>query len=309
MKDEPQSPLHRLDHPSPTVIHHPEDDETILARWLRRGIEKGPRFWILLAGSIVAIVVLSVFLNGLLVGESESSKAWAELELARTPDEQEKVADAYRETVPGRWALLQAAGALYNEAFNDLPTGRDKAEPLLKRAYNLYADVYKEADKVDPVQARLAAMGMARSLEASNDLPRAIEQYRLVAKTWPDSEEGKRADRRARELERPENAEFYKWLADYKPPEMTLPPGGKGIFDLPTGHPPLGDLPILPPSPTPADSESGARSTGPGTGTAPATDLPPDVFESPSPAPAAGGVKPGDVPAPGPAAADGAAKP
>ena len=29
---------------------------TILARWLQRGMEQGPRFWLLLGGVVVALV-------------------------------------------------------------------------------------------------------------------------------------------------------------------------------------------------------------------------------------------------------------
>jgi len=45
MKHEPAPrPKSPVEH-APTVIHDEYADETLLARWLRRGMEKGPKFW------------------------------------------------------------------------------------------------------------------------------------------------------------------------------------------------------------------------------------------------------------------------
>jgi hypothetical protein len=250
MKDEPHSPFRRPEKLAPTVIHHPEEHETILARWLREAIERGPRFWLLLGGIAVGVVVGVVLANVYWFGESKSSEAWSELLAAKTAKDQEEVAHDHPNSVVGRWALLQAAGSLYNDAFFLLPTNRDGASPLLKRAYNLYAEAFEQAAQTDPMVARLAAMGMARTLETSNDLDRAIEQYRFVARTYPGTPEAEQAERRAEALEKPQNREFYKWLAAYKAPELTLDPLSKKSLELPPGHPPIEPSALPPPPPS-----------------------------------------------------------
>ena len=52
MKHEPGTRTHSADDPPAMVIHHPEEDETILARWLRRAMAKGASFWILAGGTL-----------------------------------------------------------------------------------------------------------------------------------------------------------------------------------------------------------------------------------------------------------------
>jgi len=162
---------------------------------------------------------------------------------------------------------------------------------------------------------------VARSLEAHNDLDKAIEQYEFVARTWPQSAEAKHAGRLAQALRKPENVAFYKELYAYKPIEAIIPPMGTGGFTLPAipgvgglslplNHPPV-DGPtipagsILPPLPPPGTS-----------GTMPARDslldtpLPGDVFTPdattpkaeparPAPRSPADDALPGDVFTPG----------
>ena len=124
-------------------------------------------------------------------------------------------------------ALLQAATETYNKGFRDLPANREAAEPLLRKARTQFEQVVKQSPKDSP-QARIAALGVARSLEAHNDLDKAIEQYELVAKTWPGSAEAKHAERLAQALRKPENVAFYKELYAFKPVEATIPPMGTG---------------------------------------------------------------------------------
>jgi hypothetical protein len=258
MKDE-RHPPRQHEHPTATVIHQHED-ETVLAGWLRRAMEQGPRFWILMVGMIAAALGLGILTNHWLSGKSTSSEAWLDLTLAKTSEEQLEVARNFPESVAARWAELEAATMVYNQAFDQLPMHRDAASPLFKKAYELFSQVYEKYSKVDPAVARFAAFGMARTLEASNDLKRAIEQYQLVATTWPGTEEARRAESLAKALQNKKSAEFYDWVAQYKPSEVTLPPFGRSIFG--------DDVPMpfaIPPGVTP--------------GSVPATELPSDVFE------------------------------
>jgi hypothetical protein len=143
------------------------------------------------------------------------------------------------------WALLQAAEARYQEAFNDLPANRDAALPLLTKAHDLFEQASQKAD-ADPVCKRLAALGMARALEARGDLDAAIAQYESVAKNFPSTGEAARAEVLAKELRKPENQKFYQNFSTFKPTEMTLPPRGRGFLDnLPPSHPPI-DGPVVP---------------------------------------------------------------
>jgi hypothetical protein len=252
MREEPHPITKHHDHASQTVMHHPEEKETILAGWLRRGLAKGPIFWVGLGGVLVAAIAAVVASNVFMPGESTNAKAWMELALARTPEQQERVADDHPNTEAAKWALLDAAGSVYDQGFKQLSVGREVASPFLKRAYSLYSKAYEESQKSEPVIARLALLGMARSLEASGDIPGAIEKYKELTKTWPGTDEATEAEHYAKRLSSKQGQEFYAWLANYKAPEALLPPKGQGTLDLPSALgtdgliPPSGPLPELP---------------------------------------------------------------
>ena len=76
-------------------------------------------------------------------------------------------------------------------------------------------------------------IGKARCLEARNELAKAIEQYELVVKNWPDSPEAEQAKKLAEALKKPEAAAFYKELYAYNPPKVTLPPLGNERLNFP----------------------------------------------------------------------------
>jgi tetratricopeptide (TPR) repeat protein len=256
MKDDTQTaPKHLIEHEVPPDLHHHQDEATLLAQWLRKAIDKGPVYWLVPGLIVVGGIVLAVAVGNWTGKPSANSAAWLDLMLADTPEEQIKVAET-----PGPaagWALLQAAEARYQEAFNDLPANREAALPLLTKAHDLFEQASQKSD-ADPMCKRRAALGMARALEARGDLEAAISQYEKVAKNFPSTPEASRAELLARELRKPENQKFYQNFASYKPTEMTLPPRGRGFLDsLPASHPPIDgpvvpapglDLPTLPPA-------------------------------------------------------------
>jgi len=291
MKDEHRSPTkHQLDHAIPTVIHHPEEDLNLLARWLHRAMEDRTRFWSLLVGLVVVVIGLTVLASGLSLGRATSDEAWTELELAKTADERVKVAEKYPNTPAERWALLQAANDFYNKGFADLPENREAAAPALTKALDYFERAARESPKDSP-QARVAAFGAARTLEARNQLEKAIERYEAVAKTWPGTDEARQAERLAQQLRKPEVVAFYKELYTYKRPEVNLPPMGSATLPLPPGHPPLDGSSSVPP---PLLAAPGGSST------APSVDLPANVFapESSPPKEKAEGQEPGGAPKP-----------
>ena len=157
--------------------------------------------------------------------------------------------------------LLRAANEYYNTAMGDLPNNRDVAVSNLRKALDLLEQIVQEASK-DSYQARAALIGKARCLEARNELAKAIEQYELVAKNWPDSPEAEQAKQTRRALKKPDAAAFYKELYAYSPPKVTLPPLGNEKLDFPgrsAYQPRIDDSPRGDPRPGGSDSSRHQR--------------------------------------------------
>lgn len=278
MKDDLQHARHRPhETAAPTVIHHYDEDETILARWLRRGMEQGGKFWLLLAGAGVAVSALAYLASGLAAGRTEDQRAWLDLFLAKDTDEQVKVAESFPTTKAALWARFQAAEGRYQEALDDLPANREAARPVLNQALDWFRAVADDAPADSPLK-RLAAFGAARTLETRNELGDAIKQYEVIAQNpkWKGTAEALEAERRAAELRKPEAATFYKEFYAYNPKSLNLPPGGREMLGLPAGHPDL-DAPAVPAPPI-----SGASPKAPATG---GGELPGDVFSKDAPPP------------------------
>ena len=223
---------HQLEHVVPTVIHNPEQDMTALGRLTYHVLQDPRKYstWALavLLG-ILALIFVTNFSSG---GRSRNSEAWAKLEAAKKVDERVDVAKQFPNTTAATWALLQAASEYYISAFTDLPRNPEVALGGFKKALDLFDRVYREAPK-DSFQARTALLGVARSLEASNDLDKAIEKYELIAKTWPGTPEAEQAKKLAESLRNPDAASFYKQLYAYSPTKVTLPPLGSEDIKLP----------------------------------------------------------------------------
>jgi tetratricopeptide (TPR) repeat protein len=284
MKDEPRLPSkHQHEHAVPTVIHNPEQDLPVLARWVYHAMEDRTRFWSVLAALVVIVVGLAALSNGLTAHRTTANEAWTRLALAKNPAERVEIASEFRGTPAESWALLQAATEYYAKGFGELPANREAALPDMKKALELFEKVATEAPKDSP-QARAAAFGAARTLEARHDLSKAIERYEQVAKTWPNSDEGRQSERLAKLLRKPETVKFYNDLYAYKPTEVTLPPGGQGGLTIPPlGRPPGGtNVPesILLPAP-PVDVSKKAATPTQGL-----PKLPDDVFAPSTPSPA-----------------------
>jgi hypothetical protein len=285
MKDEPQTPpRHLYEHDQPTVVHHPEEDMTILGRWLSRGLEKGPIFWLFLVGSVLAFVAIVAFGNLLTTSQGGDVKAWDELAAAKTPEERIEIAKSFAGTQAAQWGLLQAANDLYLQGFGDLPNNREAALPRLRKALDLYQQVAKETPSTKPA-ARIAALGVARTLEARNELAEAINQYKAVVSRFPDSLEADQAAEILKDLQRPDAADFYKQFYAYKAPQVTLPPGGDATFGLPPNHPALDAPTTFGPSLGGGSALDSLLSPGAGQPSLPGT--PPPLSALPEPPPAA----------------------
>jgi hypothetical protein len=236
--DESRSPSkrkHNLEHAAPTVIHDPEQKMNLLERWLRHAMENPVRFWSVVIAAVVVLVGLSLLASGLQLGHVSTNDAWAKLEAASTSEEREEIALKYPKT-PVAWsALLLVAEEYYMRGFADLPANKDVAKPLLYKALERFQKVADSAPP-DSIQARTAALGVARTLEARNELKKALTQYESVAAkpAWKDTPESREAARLAALMKKPETVAFYDQLDAYKPPQATLPPGGTGSIDFPS---------------------------------------------------------------------------
>ena len=254
-------PAHQFEHAEPTVLHHhQEEDLTLLARGLKSAMEKGPAFWGIGLALLFSVVGGAAYLGSRSGGPTASSQAWTDLTQAKDAPDLVRIAESHQGTPAERWGLLQAGLRYYNQGFADLPNNRDAALPVLKKALDLFTQLARDTPK-DDVVARLAALGMGRTLEARNDLPGAIEQYKKVGATWPNTVEADQALELLTRLDRPDAVDFYKQLYAYtKQGPLGLPsepsnggfgslpglPGIGGSFPaMPANHPPL-DGPMIP---------------------------------------------------------------
>ena len=231
--NEPRTPIkHELEHAVETHIHDPEQNMNTLERWLRHALANPVKFWGAVGILAVVLVALSLMTSGMSLGRPATDEAWTKLDAAKTAAQRVEIAKEFPNTPAERWALLQAASDYYNQGFNDLPSNREVARPKLRQAIDLFEKVASESPSESP-QARTAALGLARSLEAHNDRAKAIAQYEKVVKTWPNSAESRDASKLLAVLKKPEAESFYKELYAFKAPEATLPAGGTGNIELP----------------------------------------------------------------------------
>jgi hypothetical protein len=246
----PQS-QHPHAHPHPKgegdalLIHHPEENQTELERWVRRHlIAGGPKVWGLVAALLLAVIVVPLLVRLWNGADTSSAEAWEKMFEAKTANDQAEVASDFPDSKAAPWALLQAAAINLNDAAERLPTSPDVAKPMLTKAQDQFEEALRRAPK-SSILARHAAFGLARTLEVRNELDKAIGQYENIARDWPDTPEAVQSKKLAAllraELKKPEPERFYNKLYAYKAPEVTIPPlGGSGA--TPPGGVPAGSL-------------------------------------------------------------------
>ena len=266
---------HQFDHEVPTVIHHPEEKMTALARLTRRIILEPGKYatwaWELLPSRPRS----SWPRTGRRQARRRPPKYGPSSIQRPSPKRSPRPPSDTRARLPRNRAVLHAANEYYATAMGDLPNNRDVAVSNVKRAAELYDQIAKEAAK-DSFLAPRRTDRQARCLEARNELAQAIEQYDLVVKNWPGSPEAEAAKKLADALKQPEAAKFYKELFAYSPPKVTLPPLGNERFNFPgispgSRSPSSATVPGRPVEVTPPDINE--IKPAPGTG-----QLPLDVF-------------------------------
>ena len=169
---------HQFEHVTPTVIHDPEEDMMLLARWAHRAMQNPTRFWSVLVGWGRGDPRARGLCQPALVADRRLGDVWTQLDAAKNADDQVKIAKEHPGSPAASWALLQAASRLYKSGVDDLPNNRDAALQSLKKAVDLFDEAGKGAAKDSPI-ALAAALGKARALEARNELPKAVDQYKL----------------------------------------------------------------------------------------------------------------------------------
>lgn len=289
------------------VIHH-DAEETILARWLKGVVAKGPAGWLPWVAGLALVAAAMTAIGALLNRPPAGQEAWTELMVPPTigpgaTTGYEKfparvrpmllVADQHPNTPAARWARLRAGLTLYEEGLRDLPNRKEVGRPLLEEAIKQFDAVLAEAG-ADAPEAEMAAMGKARALETRGELDKAIEQYEQVAAKWPNGRNAKLAAERAAKLQTPEAREFYEnfYAIDFS--QVGSTGGGLdsgGLFNLPgvrsgSGPASLFGEPAIPPlGGVPAGAAKGDENATP-----PAeSELPRDPFAAPTePAPASG---------------------
>ena len=77
------------------------------------------------------------------------------------------------------------------------------------------ADHYQQVlgESREPALLKQASFGLARVHECLGELKKAEAEYQAIATKWPDTPFAVAADKRAKDLKRPETKEFYDWFA------------------------------------------------------------------------------------------------
>ena len=138
---------HQLEHEVPTVIHHPEEKMTALARLTHRVIKDPGKYASWALGILVVVLVIVIASNWTSSSSTKTTQVWTKLDSATKPEDLTETAKAYPGTVASEWAFVRAANEYYNTAMGDLPNNREVAVSNLRKALDLYEQVAKEARK------------------------------------------------------------------------------------------------------------------------------------------------------------------
>src|ERR1022692_367782 len=100
---------HQFDHEVPTVIHHPEEKMTALARLTHRIILDPRRYatWALAIAVVVLVIVLGM--NWSSGARMKTSEVWSKIDSATKPEDLTAVAKDYPGTDASEWVLMLAA--------------------------------------------------------------------------------------------------------------------------------------------------------------------------------------------------------
>jgi hypothetical protein len=244
-----------------------ELESNTLAALLAQGIQRYrdylPAITFVLVGMVAIVVTYNLWASR---GRGSHPDAWHEYYSAVIASDQEQVIDRlkqvasrYPETPVALWIRLDLADLYADQGRRRMESDRDTALARLREAEQIYAEVLESPQAV-PEMIRRAALPRVACLELMGERLQAIESYQAIAATYAAQfpEMAKEAASRASGLERPEAADFYKWLAERKPtPSKTLtPPSLDPLF------PPLRSEPDTPGSTPELDTRDGKPAEG-----------------------------------------------
>lgn len=203
--------------------HRKELETNVLADWLGRQVEtvkKGSKFSYLIVGVAVFVAAAIFVVSYLFRSSSASSSAlWYKFDTASSLEELDKLAADNRGTMAARLARFEVARACLAQGVQNLsnPDQHASAVDSLERARGLYEELAPLA-KDSPILQKEALMGVATAEESllgsgkAASLDKAQEYYQRVADTFPETDEGKAAKKRAEELANPKTrAEIEKF--------------------------------------------------------------------------------------------------
>lgn len=208
------------------------------------------------------------------------SDADAEKELQSFIDKEEKAGKSSQ--LPVLWARLSLGNMKLAAGIRELFENRDDALESLAEAEKHLLEVEKHATRNVELRDR-ARIGLAKVYESQSKPEEALKYFAMVAKSSPESPQGKIAVRGERRLSQKSNQEFLTWFAQQKPIKRPLGNPSIDFNDLPESPnfsvPPLpgsNDKPITPGLTIP--SKLPDEAPGPGTDPEP-TDLEPTDTE------------------------------
>jgi hypothetical protein len=220
--------------------------------------------------------------------ESQAADAWNAVSVPEAvwfpvyesqnyPGAMDKANQNYAGTPAGDWAQVLTADSCLFLGEAQIMGNKEAATNFLNNAVERYEKTM--AASMGPMAHERAMFGKARILETAGKLPEATAAYQDLNKEFPQGTYKAIADQRLSQLGKPEAAELYKAVAEYKPnvkkegdkkavEKSAAGPGGKAeTMKLPDNP----DVPPITAPNKPGDSSSGPALTAPkssGTGTA-----------------------------------------
>ena len=184
--------------------------------------------------AIVIALVAAIFAWGYFSSQASRKQAdgWDEyFDAMARRDPREGLGDIverYSGTSVAHWARVVLADIQLDDGTNRLFVDKTGAREELRKTIEAYQAILIESDQ--PMLLQRATFGVARAREAlGTDLAKAREDYRSIAKKWPDSPFAAAAEARAKDLDRLDTKNFYDWFAKYEPPRpMANEPGIPG---------------------------------------------------------------------------------
>ena len=194
--------------------------------WINRLIERVKPYSTLAV--LLAILVLVSILGWRWwnhQSSTEAAQAWDDLFGAMdsgNPSLVSQVAESRPDSRVGQWSAVVAAEMYLNKGCQELFRDKLNAGQDLRKAVTEFSAVLSTSRT--PAIRQRATFGLAKACEAltgtpqsQGDLEKAIENYQLVASTWPDGPYAKEAALRAEDLQRHDMREFYDKFAKYEP--------------------------------------------------------------------------------------------